>query len=180
MLLTTHGVPYVEVTDDVEDYPTTSLALANAIEALVAQHRVELHKAAAQAFADATLTLATFDTEDLDTDGFHESVVNPTRITIPAGLGGIYLVELGVELPNPATSHALVLWLRKNGADLSPLIANASVGNYGPGNHVPGALTASLKLAAGDYIEGVVTQQSGASRNSISQRFAATRLPIYY
>ena len=44
-----------------------------------------------QAITTATGTNLSFDTEVYDTDGFHSPSVNPSRITIPAGVSKIKL-----------------------------------------------------------------------------------------
>lgn len=51
---------------------------------------VSVRRAANQSIADATTAAITFDTEDVDTDGF--IAVSSTTITIPSGLGGLYVL----------------------------------------------------------------------------------------
>jgi hypothetical protein len=73
-------------------------------------------KAADQTTADyTTLTAITWDSESYDTDGFHESVTNPSRLTVPSGVTKVRLTG-GVHI----TSITADMWARivvtKNGA----------------------------------------------------------------
>jgi hypothetical protein len=52
-------------------------------------------------------TAITFDSEEYDPDGYHEGVTNPSRITIPAGLGGYYRFGW-VVYGNPPSAGTLV------------------------------------------------------------------------
>ena len=52
-------------------------------------------------------------TEGFDTDGFHSTTVNPERMTIPAGLGGKYLLIANVVWDTTATNIRQV-WFRPN------------------------------------------------------------------
>jgi hypothetical protein len=51
-----------------------------------------LTKSANQSVSNATATAVTWDTELKDTDAFHSTSSNTSRVTIPAGKGGMYLV----------------------------------------------------------------------------------------
>jgi hypothetical protein len=52
--------------------------------------------------------------EEYDTDGFHSPSTNPSRITIPAGLSGLYLIS-GVWVNQTGGTATGVI--RKNGVD---------------------------------------------------------------
>lgn len=45
-----------------------------------------------QSIADVTATTVAFNTERFDTDGYHDTVTNNSRLTIPTGLSGYYLI----------------------------------------------------------------------------------------
>lgn len=52
----------------------------------------KVYRNTTQALAATTLTPVQFNAEELDTDGYHESVTNPDRITIPTGKAGVFLL----------------------------------------------------------------------------------------
>lgn len=106
-----------------------------------------------------------WDAEEWDTDGYHDTVTNPTRITIPAGLAGKVRLEGFIWSTAAATFNSgqyCTVRIRKNG------------GSYLRGpyerNHTPAVLTngssarAVDNAAAGDYYELVVTQADTSSR----------------
>lgn len=53
---------------------------------------VQVGRSGPQSIGSGVWTAVSFDEEAWDTDGFHESVTNPTRITVPVGLAGKYLI----------------------------------------------------------------------------------------
>jgi hypothetical protein len=89
------------------------------------------------------------------------SAGNPTRLTVPAGQGGLYLVGGGVCFQNNGTGGRTV-HLRVNGA-----------GNLFRAGSTPGIATIHSEmsvcypmiLAAGDYVEVMVWQNSGVTLN---------------
>lgn len=113
--------------------------------------------------ATGTDTAIQFDTEGaggFDTDGFHDNVTNNTRLTIPAGKGGKYLINFVATFDGNATGVRDV-WIRKNGSDAN-LVTRAGYNRQtasASGNTM--ATTVVLDLAAGDYIEVMVVQTSG-------------------
>ena len=113
-----------------------------------------------------------FDSEDFDTHGFHDSVTNNTRLTIPGGLG-INFVELHGQLTWTLSDTAWKqILFRKNGSDLFC-------------GHIvdPGALTGAnasiesgpIAVEDGDYFE-LCWQES--ADNSITILSANTRFAI--
>ena len=107
-----------------------------------------LTKSANQSIANSTTTATTFDTEDYDTNTFHDNVTNNTRITIPSGQGGYYLV------------YGQIGWLSLNGTGRREykLLKNGSLfteGGTGPtsGAYVGNNFTLVMSLVATDYIE---------------------------
>ena len=97
-----------------------------------------------------------FDAEDFDTDAFHDPATNPSRITIPAGLGGYYQLNGGIRYTYNGT-----------GARAVDLLVNGSpVAGIGVGA-APVATTLScgkpVPLNAGDYIELGPYQNSGGA-----------------
>lgn len=106
-----------------------------------------------------TITPVNFTVADLwDTDAFHDTAVNPSRLTVPAGLGGLYLVTAVINWDTNTTGSRQVL-LRKNGS--SYLSADYATPNT---TAVRQVVSDQVRLSAGDYIECTVRQDSGATR----------------
>lgn len=116
------------------------------------------YKSANQSISNNTTTSVTFNTENFDTDGFHDNASNTSRFTVPTGKGGYYLVNGSITFAANATG-ARAVYVYKNGA-----IANYTVQT--------GAIASifsiinfnfTIKLVATDYVEIFVYQSSGGS-----------------
>ena len=96
-----------------------------------------------------------FNSEDLDTDGFHDTATNNSRLTIPTGLGGKYLVSGSIYRGTSDTP------------ELHFIINNTTKvrGSYRAMAFAGGPLSVIVVLAAGDYIE-LQTPSSGATVGS--------------
>lgn len=114
-----------------------------------------------QAIATATLTAVLFNGETFDTDGFHDNVTNPSRMTVPAGLGGYYLLRgSGVWVAN-ATGNREMFW-KVNGTTFQP--GSNRNGTLGGTDAVyMSAPTLVVLLAAGDFVELFGYQTSGGN-----------------
>jgi hypothetical protein len=138
-----------------------------------------LTKSGNQSLANNTLTALTFDTEELDTDGFHSTVSNTSRITIPAGKGGKYLIIGQVSFTANTTGLRNFKIIKNGGADGHDIeIPTSSVSNANGF-----AQQDILDLVATDYIEIFAQQSSGTSLNALGDgngpaktRFAVTYL----
>lgn len=118
-----------------------------------------LFKSADQTISNATQTIITFDSEEFDTDGFHSTVTNTGRITIPAGKDGKYLIVAGVTQQWGAGDKKVLLDL--NGAALGSLTTLPSpTVSYDWANTV----SRVLSLVATDYVEVKAYQDSGGSK----------------
>jgi len=115
-----------------------------------------LRRSANQSITTTTWTNVTFDEADYyDPFDMHSPTSNPTRITIPSGAAGVYLIT--------ATFYwaAAPGWLgscrfRVNGATI--------VGENGTANNaLNGCASTHWSCAAGDYIEMQVFQNSGGT-----------------
>lgn len=118
-----------------------------------------LTNAASQSISSSSITVVTFDTESLDTDGFHSTVTNTGRITIPSGKAGKYLfTAMGQFVNNGTGSRALYLYV--NGT------AKTSTSGITAGG-LPTSMTAAfiLDLAVADYVDVRVWQSSGGALN---------------
>lgn len=120
--------------------------------------------------ANDTETAVIFDNETFDTDGFHDNTTNNTRLTVPAGLGGYYLIGANIRWGANATSwRALVI--RKNGT-ANLLFTRIPTHSDGSASFLMSGETVAL-LAAGDYVECFVAQKSGGSMDLSVQAGAA-------
>jgi hypothetical protein len=127
----------------------------------------QLYKTATQSIAHSTSVFMTWENEYLDTDSFHSTVTNTSRITIPSGKAGVYLVFANIEWASNATGQRSVhIW--KNGAAL--FSSDIAVENN-PNTTGPQAqnLVLFANCSVGDYLETRVTQNSGGNLNTSAE-----------
>ncbi|MFA6082665.1 MAG: hypothetical protein WC773_04655 [Patescibacteria group bacterium] len=122
---------------------------------------VATYRTTNQSINDSTFTAISLDAEDFDTDGMHEAVTNPTRITI--NLTGKYFVTATAFWGGSATGLRFLV-IRKNGGATDLLTA----GMGGNASGVPQNVNGLLNLASGDYIEAFVWQNSGGALNLVA------------
>ena len=126
--------------------------------------------------SNATTTARTFDTETFDTDGFHSTSSNTSRITIPSGKGGYYLfTATGQFSDNTPTTGRRVISIRKNG---TTVITNAELWPGGTtGIYVGASLSAIINGAVGDYFEMTYLQTNGGTLSTAgTENFACQYL----
>jgi hypothetical protein len=118
-----------------------------------------------KSISNATYTKVDFDAENFDTNAFHDNATNNTRLTVPTGQGGYYLITWN-SLFAGNTSGYRSSHVTKNNEALTGQGSNAmgGVGSYtSAGNQVV------VNLAAGDYIEMQVYQSSGGALNLLCE-----------
>jgi hypothetical protein len=121
-------------------------------------HAARAVPTSAQSIPNATYTAVAFASETLDTDNFHDNATNNTRLTVPTGLGGKYKV-CGHFIFAGATGGDRSGRIYKNGAN-----SNQSLDQHpASSNFVAVHPELVLSLAAGDYVELFVYQDSGAA-----------------
>jgi hypothetical protein len=106
-----------------------------------------------------TMTALTFANEDYDTDGYHSTVTNTNRMTIPAGKAGYYQINGSVRWDTNVTGSA-ELYIRKNGTEINRGILSSLV------NYPTIAIAGILYLDVADYIDLSVYQATGSNRNA--------------
>lgn len=117
-----------------------------------------------QTLSASTETALAFDgANDFDTAGYHSASVNNTRITIPSGKDGYYLIGGTVRLAvNSGT--AMYAYIRKNGATVIPSLVSITaptvVDAFGP--------TTLVHLVATDYVELMGFQNTAAGVATIA------------
>lgn len=117
-----------------------------------------VYSSATQSLTNNVLTALTWDTETYDTNAFHSTSSNTSRITIPSGYDGKYRIG-GLVSFHPNGTGRRELQLYKNGAVLAygnTVIGSATdfIGNY---------MDWSTTLVAGDYVELYALQSSGGA-----------------
>ncbi len=121
-----------------------------------------LVKTATQSISNNSSTEVTFDSETQDDLGFHSNVTNNSRLTIPAGMGGWYYIEANAYWAANATGERIAQ-IKKNGSILLQSAVDNACDNGGLETiNMIGTLA---YLAAGDYVELFVYQNSGGSLN---------------
>ena len=120
-----------------------------------------LTNAASQSIAYNTATALTFDTERIDTDAYHSTATNTSRITIPTGKAGKYLITWRVTWAYN-TSGDRAYYLYKNGT-----ILDAGYGGASTSTVVQQQQVTIATLAANDYLE-VFALQTIASTGALN------------
>ena len=117
---------------------------------------------AAQACASGTNTALNFDTEDWDTDGYHDTVTNNTRLTLP--FTGKFLITGWIPWAPQNTTSRRNLEVLKNGSvmEMRNETMAASSGAGEPNN----TIAVMVNGVAGDYYELIAWQNSGSSLSS--------------
>lgn len=133
------------------------------------QLRAVAYHSTTQAVASTTAALV-LDSEDLDVGTLHSTSSNTSRMTIPTGGDGLYLVT-GQALVSSAATDT-VLNIRKNGATLS------AAGYTQLTSTLVLRVEAVLALVATDYVELVAITAGGSGTFGSATRQYATTLNI--
>lgn len=117
-----------------------------------------VYNSTTQSIADTTFTAVTWNTEDYDTDDFHSTVSNTSRMTIPSGKGGKYLISAFFEWTENNTTGSRQIAIYKNGSRVRAALLTPSAA-------LPTSIiSTTLNLVATDYVEVFAYQNSTASR----------------
>lgn len=119
-------------------------------------HGCRVYKSTDQTVANGNNDVITFGSEVYDTDGFHSTTVNNSRITIPTGFDGYYLVLAKAVSDADATNHTGAnLMIRKNAGGVAGNGTQLDIAR-GVGHQIQWALPGiqwTGPLVAGDYVE---------------------------
>ena len=121
-----------------------------------------LTKSVDQTINNNALTAITWDTETFDTDAFHSTSTNTSRITIPSGKGGYYRVTTRITFAGVTTFKSRQVRLYKNGSGFE-LFNQVSSGASSEGDDNSYELNTIVSLVATDYLEIYAYQLSGSS-----------------
>ena len=117
-----------------------------------------LYKSTAQTASNSTWTAITFDSENFDVNGYHDTSTNNTRITIPSGKGGYYSLTGSLNWGGNTTgARTAAIYL--NGS------LNKVLGQHPStiANDVYTEFNYIMNLSAGDYVEMYGFQLSGGN-----------------
>lgn len=117
------------------------------------------------AVPSGTVTAVAFDSESFDPLGFHDNTTNNTRLTVPAGYGGLYVILGQIAYPSLAATDLHNI-LRKNA--VTDLAEGQVQGTASTATKVP-AYTME-QLVAGDYITMSAYQSTGGSTTTQADR----------
>ncbi len=146
-------------------YISDMVQLTQQLNTMLQMQRCVAYQSMPQVITSGVFTPLTFDLEVLDIGGIHESVTHPTRFT--AQNTGFYQAVGNLEIAANAGGAFRLLSINVNGAQPTPLFAVTGYPNAGtfPYTQVVGF----FQLTAGDYIEFVVYQDSGAGLATTTQ-----------
>lgn len=115
-------------------------------------------KSAVQAITTGTWTAVTWDTETYDVGGMHESVTNPSRITIQTA--GVYVFSFGADWASNTTGERICGFAVNGTREFESSPQTTIVDG-----RCMMAISFVRKLAATNYVEVLVYQTSGGNLN---------------
>jgi hypothetical protein len=116
---------------------------------------------AGQTLANNTATAKVLGSEVYDTDGFHDNTTNNSRLTVPSGLGGKYLIY-GIITYGPDAGGRRITSIRLNGSTT----LGRSETNVGDATSYPAIPVIVIwDLVATDYVEIIAFQNSGGDND---------------
>lgn len=119
---------------------------------------------ASQTIANATETIIAWNGEKHDTNGFHDNTTNNSRITIPTGKAGYYLVYGQHRWDNNATGRRLIT-IYKNGTSTKILTSeSADIGS----SYASPSWSMVVNFAEGDYFQVKAYQDRGGNLDFLS------------
>jgi len=133
-----------------------------------------VYKTSSQSIASGSYVVLNYGSENFDTDAFHDTSTNNSRLTVPSGKAGKYSIQAVVSFANSAVGDRRIGFF-KNGSGLifpsvvPPITADITILNG----------TTIVDLSVGDYMEVVAFQNTGGSLN-INSGTAESQFSISY
>lgn len=158
---------YIEVRDSVNEYKKTILdsqersnfvQLPTAEKYFLPQVGCCVTDSTEQEVKNETDTALTWNTEEYDEGGCHETAANSSRFTVPAGQGGKWELVASFWWEAKSAAGRRTVYVRVNG-NTNQRVAVADVS----GNCASQQVTMLKNLNAGDYVEVVVWQSTGVT-----------------
>jgi hypothetical protein len=120
-----------------------------------------LYNTTGQSLTNNTITAITYNAENFDTDSFHDNSTNTSRVTIPTGKAGKYLINFMTNCDG-GYSGIWETWLYKNGSSLAGVFATPSFTSpYNYGAFV--IFSGVFEFAVADYFEMYMRQTKGST-----------------
>lgn len=123
--------------------------------------RAEVTRTTTQSISSSTQTTITWQTSNHNYRAMWNSGVNPSRLTVPSGMGGLYRVTINLEYEanSDGATGTRQAALLKNGAIIG---RQTSLGN-GTGVATRVEYTREIAMAGGDYFEAAAFQNCGST-----------------
>ena len=122
---------------------------------------------ATQSLATGTWTALSWNVETNDSNGFHDNTTNNSRVTIPAGYAGRYLISTTLTYDQSSGVGARYIGVYKNGGNVSL----TSTGIAGGGVVITGTFSMTytdiVNCSVADYLEIYGHQSSGGALSVI-------------
>jgi len=136
---------------------------------------VGLTKSAVQSIANTTYTALSWDGEGWDTDAYHDNATNNSRVTIPSGKTGKYLVTGLIQFDSSPSGAIRIVNIYKNGVATGDIYLATNSGGITSmfANRV-------MSLVATDYIEIFAYQNSGGALDIKGTTTFGTSLQVTY
>jgi hypothetical protein len=128
-----------------------------------------------QTINHATSTAVTLPTESYDTDAFHDTSSNTSRLTIPSGKAGKYHFEM-IATFNVFVTQSLYLAIYKNGSAVAEGLSSGYTNiTFNSTTMISGSV--DLDASVADYFEMYIYQESSGSSKDLSRaRFSCSYL----
>jgi hypothetical protein len=120
-------------------------------------HGVRVYHNGDQSIGSGSVVTLSFNSEDFDTDNYHNTSTNNSRLTVPSGLDGLYAASAYIRWDSNTTTNPLIAFavngvVRSRGIFDSCTFAGCFVSGF-------------FNLSSGDYVEIKVLHGSGANRS---------------
>jgi hypothetical protein len=136
---------------------------------------VRVWKSASQAISTGSATAISFDSESYDEGGFHDTVTNNSRITIPSGLDGYYYFCGNIQWATNGTGERNAV-LKQDGATEMAHGRTVPSSGFATQDIVSGI----FPMTAGQYMELLGFQASGGNLNAEGGFAVYTRFEVYF
>lgn len=121
---------------------------------------VNVKRTADKSISHNSETVLDLDEERFDTHGFHDNSTNNSRLTIPSGMGGYYLITLSINWASSQTSGVREGRITLNSTPTYLVLATSDVDSAHSHRN---AMSCIRNLSVGDYVEARVFQTNDAS-----------------
>lgn len=130
-------------------------------------HGVRAYATGDVSLTSGVLTIIPFGGEEYDTDGYHDNVTNNSRLIVPTGLAGYYLINWRIAFTQHADSTSRVGTVLING--LIGQGGDFQIGNLNDSGSQTTIGTAFVTyLKEGDYVQLEARQSSGTTLSAIA------------